>query len=99
MLLTPGRASDKPRKELLFFFPMEIQSSQMLASMDPSKMISAMCLVYAQANGGAARLSISACALAGQPHCCHHGSSGKSLKLLQTLQGRSWEIASSDCVL
>lgn len=38
LLLTSGRASDKLRKELLFF--MEIQSSLMLGSKDPSTMVS-----------------------------------------------------------
>lgn len=40
LLQTSGRASDKPRKELLFFFFMEIQSSLMPGNMDPSKMVS-----------------------------------------------------------
>ena len=38
LLLTSGRASDKPRKGLLFF--MEIQSSLMLEGMDSSKIAS-----------------------------------------------------------
>lgn len=51
MLLTSGRASDKLRKELLFF--MEIQSNLMLGGKTPSKMISdGLRQVPAQANSG-----------------------------------------------
>lgn len=102
LLLTSGRASDKPRKGLLFFF-MEIQSTSTLQSSDPSKMVSDRLnntsAIYSGNSNGAASPPISTGALDGQCSCCHHGSSGKSLILLQTLQARGWEIASSNCVL